>query len=243
MVCLISACAEKPIESEKFTIKKYLQKEPTNTIIIAHGSGGVTTNEENWAISLEKTGINVLILDSYSARGIPAHTAGVLSHFTVDDRAREAIKLTEWVKEQPWHKGKVGLLGFSQGGSVVLAAASGLRMSAMNNLSIDRIKSIDFAITYYPGCAIVSPDPAPVFPIQMHLAELDDLAQPWRCYPNTLTDQMYELHFYKDARHTFDWQRGDVKLNGRHFAYNKEADELSRKRLAAYIEKQTASKD
>jgi dienelactone hydrolase len=235
------SCAQKPIESEKFTIRNYLQDKPTHTIVIAHGSGGVSTHEETWASQIKKTGLNVVILDSYTSRGIQSHTAEVLSHFTVDDRARELIKLAEWIKQQPWHKGKVGLLGFSQGGSAVLASASALRMQAMNKMPVEKLQKIDFAITYYPGCAIVNPDPTPAFPIQMHLAEQDDLAQPWRCYPHTLTDKKYELHFYKDARHGFDWQRADVKINGRHFSYNREADFLSRQRVAAFIKDQTES--
>jgi hypothetical protein len=33
--------------------------------------------------------------------------------------------------------------------------------------------------------------------------------------------------------------RSDVKIDGRHFAYNKEADKLSRQRVADYIKKHT----
>jgi dienelactone hydrolase len=236
---MLASCATNPVETEKFTIKTYLQEKPTHTILVIHGSGGVTTHEESWAKTLKESGLNVLILDSYSARGIRSHMGRVLTEFGADDRAREIIKLSEWTKQQPWHKGKIGLLGFSQGGSAILASASPLRMQVMNKISTEEIKSVDFAITYYPGCSIVNPDLKPVFPIQIHLAELDDLAQPWRCYPNTLTDKNYELHFYKDARHTFDWMRSDVRIDGRHFAYHKEADKLSRQRVSDYIKRHT----
>lgn len=237
MFMILSGCGTGPIADEKFLISTYLQPLPKDTIIVVHGSGGVTKHEISWAMELKALGLNAIILDSYTRRGIGSHTGKVRNDFGVDDRAREIVKLSEWIATQPWHKGKIGLIGFSQGGSTILAASSPERMKILNNMTIERLKHIHFAIAYYPGCMLAPPAPDPVFPIQIHFAEDDDLAQPWRCYPKTLTNQKYDLNFHKNARHTFDWARPDVYINGNHFSYNRDADKASRESVREFIKK------
>ncbi len=228
-------CVSGPVESEKFLIKQHIQTNPSHTIIVVHGSGGVTAHEEAWALQLKSEGLNSIIIDSYTKRGISSHPGKIINDFGADDRAREIIKLAKWIKTQPWHKGKIGLIGFSQGGSAILALSSKTRMEIMNKISDIEIKNINFAILYYPGCMIAPPDREPLFPIQIHFAEQDDLAQPWRCYPNSLTHENYELFFYKNARHTFDWSRSDVFINGRHFSYHHHSNIESRERVKEFI--------
>ena len=243
LMLFLVGCAHGPVEDEKFTIKTYLQSTPSSTIIVVHGSGGVTSHEESWAQTLKSQGYNSVILDSYSMRGISSHPGVVRRDFTADDRAREIVKLANWVSLQSWHKGKIGLIGFSQGGSAVLAVASESRMMIMHKIQPSDIKKIDFAVLYYPGCQIVPPDRDPLFPIQLHLAGSDDLAQPWRCYLGTSNLKNYEVSSYENARHTFDWRRGDVFIDGRHFSFNKEANAISREQTQKFMHKWSSLKN
>lgn len=236
---VLCGCAHGPVEDEKFTIRTFLQPAPSSTIIVVHGSGGVTAHEEAWAQTLKSQGYNSVLLDSYSMRGISSHPGIVRRDFTTDDRAREIVKLANWISLQPWHKGKIGLLGFSQGGSAVLAVASESRMMIMHKIQPSEIKKIDFAVLYYPGCQIVPPDRDPLFPIQLHLAEKDDLAQPWRCYIGTSNLKNYEVSSYENARHTFDWHRSDVFINGRHFSFDSNANKLSREKTQEFMRRQS----
>lgn len=239
----LNGCAQGPVQDEKFTIKTQLQSKPASTIIIVHGSGGVTTHEEAWALKIKSQGYNTIILDSYSMRGISSHPGKVRNDFGADDRAREIIKLAKWISLQSWHKGKIGLIGFSQGGSAILALSSKSRMEIMQKISLDEIKKIDFAILYYPGCTIAPPDREPVFPIQIHFGEQDDLAQPWRCYPNSLIHKNYEIFFYENARHTFDWERSDIHINGHHFSHSRSASDASRARTNEFIKKWVSAQE
>ena len=234
---ILVGCGTGLLEDEKFIISTHLQSTPKDTVIVVHGSGGVTKHEISWAMELKTLGLNAVILDSYTRRGIASHTGKVRNDFGVDDRAREIIKLAEWISAQPWHKGKIGVIGFSQGGSTILAASSPERMKILNNIPIERLMRINFAIAYYPGCMLAPAAAEPAFPIQIHFAEDDDLAQPWRCYPKSLTNENYDLKFYKNARHTFDWARQDVYINGNHFSYNQEANKASRESVRIFIEK------
>jgi dienelactone hydrolase len=239
VVFLLIGCASGPVDDEKFLIRTHIQNYPANTIVVIHGSGGVTAHEEAWALQLKNEGYNTVIIDSYTKRGISSHPGKIIDNFGADDRAREIVKLAKWVKTQQWHKGKIGLIGFSQGGSAILALSSKLRMEIMNKVSEDDIKIVDFAVLYYPGCTIAPPDKEPLFPMQIHFAQQDDLAQPWRCYPNTLTHKNFELFFYENARHTFDWARSDVFINGRHFSYHHQSNMESRERVKTFISNNT----
>lgn len=73
-IIMLVGCGTAPISDEKFMISTYLQATPKDTIIVVHGSGGVTKHEISWAMQLKEMGLNAVILDSYTRRGIGSHT-------------------------------------------------------------------------------------------------------------------------------------------------------------------------
>jgi dienelactone hydrolase len=195
---------------------------PKPTIIIAHGSGGVTPVERMLSSAVSSWDFNAVVVDHYKARNIQRHTGRIASGATPFDRANDLSAVINWVRQQHWHNGKIGVLGISQG-------AGGVWYLAANSN-----KFLDAAVVMYPGCApsFASPPSRPAFPIQMHLAGADDLALIHFCQSHG--SKLYDTYVYPGATHSFN-------LRGRHefreftHRYDQEADMLSQERTRSFF--------
>jgi dienelactone hydrolase len=197
-------------------------QQPKPTIIVAHGSGGVTPVERRLSALVSSWDFNAVVVDHYRARNIQRHTGRIAAGATPFDRANDLTAVINWVKQQPWHQGKIGILGISQGAGGVwhLAASS--------------TKFVDAAVVMYPGCApsFASPPSRPAFPIQMHLAGADDLVPIHFCQNHG--SKLYETYLYPGATHSFNLRaRGEI----REFThrYDEEADLLSQDRMQRFF--------
>ena len=173
------------------------------TVLIAHGSDGVQNFHREWAIRVQSWGYNAVIIDHYSLRGIGIHTGQVLPGVRGEDRARDMVNAGHWISKQPWHKGKMGVIGFSQGGAGVLALVA--KQDDVEYFKIvKKGEKIPFsaAVAFYPGCSISPPPINPTIPTQIHLAGKDTLALIGFCSP--LNDSLYDVHKYLEATHAFD---------------------------------------
>jgi dienelactone hydrolase len=116
---------------------------PFPAVVILHGSGGLWSNDNpanglvthlrEWGERLQANGYIALLLDSYTARGIPGNFSNRRPAFDAawDDslcsssheRPKDAHAALAWLRTRPeviWNR--IGLLGFSQGGETALAA-------------------------------------------------------------------------------------------------------------------------
>lgn len=177
------------------------QSESVPSVIIAHGSGGVTANHYMWANKIKDWGFNAIVLDHYSERGITAHASQLIPGATPLDRARDFAIAIAWVRSQQWHRGEVVLIGFSQGGAGVLAFADAQKMSRMKLPSTDSEPPIAAAI-FYPACGFSSPPENPRMPILMLLGEQDRFSDPGWC--GTLPNKAYTRILLRNATHSFD---------------------------------------
>lgn len=164
--------------------------QPRPTVVIAHGSGGVKPSQREWASMARSWGYNAVVIDHYTLRGIGDHTGRVVYGAGAWDRARDLNAVANWISQQPWHQGKMAVVGFSQGGAGVFSLISNETPYAA-------------AIAFYPACTINAPPGTPQVPTQVHLAEQDDLSYIRYCTP-TLTSSRYESYIYENATHVFD---------------------------------------
>lgn len=174
-------------------------KKPAPTVLIAHGSGGVTSNHIFWAKTVNGWGYNAVVIDHYTLRGITRHT-GQIAISTID-RARDFGLVTSWLQKQPWHQGKMAIIGFSQGGSGLMSYVDAKVMAQLDVLPAGSTP-VAAVIAMYPGCGIQAPPEKPSLPVLMLLAEKDDLALPELCKP--VDDPAYKVMVLKNATHSFD---------------------------------------
>lgn len=180
---------------KKLPIQLYSYEQDKNgsapTVIIGHGSTGVKPGDQQMAQEIKSWGYNAVIVDHYTLRGIGSHTGRKAEGALPVDRANDFIEAAKWIRTQKWHKGKIAVVGFSQGGAGVLALA------AMENTGL-----ISSGVAFYPACLLQNTPYKPSLPIQLHMAGKDDLAYPWVC--TGLRNPEYKVHYYDDATHSFD---------------------------------------
>jgi dienelactone hydrolase len=200
----------RPVEEVDIPIEVYRTRtQPAPTIVFGHSCSGVETSRRTnmaWIHALNSWGYNVVVPDSFSPRGV--HEVCGNTRVVSSARRLPDIKATvQWVREQSWHNGKVGFIGFSHGGTLGDFIAKGYINTG-----------VDAVVTYYPYCntQIRSIANRPnVVPEMIHIGTKDDwtpseMCKPWVGQPN------YEIHFYEGAYHAFDRQAPD-RWNGRHF--------------------------
>ena len=213
--------------------------QPKPTVIVGHGSAGVTPIEYAQARHLRGWGYNAVVVDHYTARGIKVHTGMRVVGGLPDDRAADMVAVAKWVQQQPWHKGKIAVIGVSQGGAGVWALANERNMRSHSAIQVtdEELKLITVGVAMYPACApdLASPPRDPIFPVQLHIGEADDLALPRWC--ETFGNPKYEKHIYAGATHSFNYA-GVIPNNTRFtHRYDREADELSQSRIKSYLDK------
>ena len=128
---------------------------PFPAVVALHGCGGlgganvpISSRHLDWGRQLAAQGFVVVFPDSYGSRGLGAQC--LVRDRTVrpsKERVADAIATKRWLQQQPdVDKAKVALLGWSNGGSAVLWAASTGRKPK------DGLPDFHAAVAFYPGC-------------------------------------------------------------------------------------------
>jgi dienelactone hydrolase len=132
------------------------------------------------------------------------------------------IATAQWIKQQPWHSGKIGYIGFSHGGGTA------------ENLSKVQDSGVDAIVEYYPKCQKVN---RPSFvPVQIHLGAEDDWDDPKLCDPYIGRDN-YEVYLYQGATHAFERNAPDRTYKGHQLRYNRVAAEQAEQRTREFFRK------
>jgi dienelactone hydrolase len=129
---------------------------PRPALVLLHGcsgllarSGRVTPHYRSWTRALLQKGYVVLAVDSATPRGFgQTCTSGPNLQTMLRDRPRDTYAALQYLQAQPFVQvDHVGLIGWSQGGGVVL--------TTINDKSIGRPADLaqDFrtAVSFYPG--------------------------------------------------------------------------------------------
>jgi len=170
------------------------------------GRGRLAARYTELAARLNGLGLHVLVLDSFSPRQVKQICTLPLGQRPVNQmhRRRDALGALQWLGAQPGvDAARVGLLGWSNGGSTVLASINRrhpeVRAAALHPT---------LAVAFYPGCdAERTRGFEPVAPLLMQLGEADDWtpAEPCKALAASVKQGPTPAwDSYEGAHHGFD---------------------------------------
>lgn len=153
-------------------------------VVLLHGCGGMFNRQgalaeryTRMAAFLNQRGVHALVLDSLRPRGeADLCTQKVGSRrITMVQRRRDVFGALRWLSVQPGVDAqRLGLLGWSNGGSTVLASIN-LKHREVAEAGIAPAFKVAFAVAFYPGCeSDLARSFAPSAPLLMLLGEADD---------------------------------------------------------------------
>ncbi len=179
-------------------------------VVALHGCGGpYPSRDGSWAKELAAKGHIVLLPDSFGSRGLgPQCRVKQRTVSPARERRDDAIAAATWLSAQPGVPiGGIALLGWSNGGSTVLATARlGARGSADLSVALPPGLFSRF-VAFYPGCGSTARDPSwqPAAPMLILVGEQDDWtpAEPCRQIAARFRDRI-SMVAYPDAYHDFD---------------------------------------
>ena len=229
---------------------------PAPAMLILHGCGGLYNSRgqlaaryTELAARLNALGIHVLASDSLGPRGekeICTQRTGQ-RRITQTQRRRDALGAMQWLAAQPGVDGKrIGLLGWSNGGSTVLAAIN----QRHREVGAAAVKPT-LAVAFYPGCeSELERGFDLAVPLLMLLGEADDWtpAEPCKALAaaaNPLGGARPQWQAFDGAYHGFDGTepvrlRSDVPNgvnpgHGVHVGGNPAARDAAASRLRSFL--------
>ncbi len=186
---------------------------PFPAVIALHGCGGLynssglpSARHADWGQRLRQQGFLVLMPDSFGSRGLGSQ-CGVQERKirASKERVIDAIAAKEWLQQRGDVKvASISLLGWSNGGSVVLAAVRSDRRGATTQPDFAK------AVAFYPGCRIhyENPNWRTRIPLLVLMGAADDWTPPGPC--SGLIDAAQtrgedaRIILYNGAFHDFD---------------------------------------
>ena len=202
----------------KFPKKKWTGRRPA--VVILHGGGGVSTNEEDWAKGFRKIGIATFVLDSNSARGCRKQEKKViicknaylhqgLGHIPDAYRALNLLSTHPLIDPN-----RIALMGFSIGGKAALYA------SVKRFQKMWGTPGLEFSayVPFYPGCKTIFENDEIIsnLPIRIFFGDSDDFVSHVLCeeYVNRLrkTGADVTITVYPNATHAFDFKPDPTKI-------------------------------
>ena len=195
---------------------------PLPAVVLLHGCGGLSPNvRKTWSERLSSWGYVVLVVDSFSTRGIKDTCNRFFS-----DRVYDAYGALEFLSKYSFvDPQRIALMGFSAGGIATLEA---VQLGGAEQLMERKFKA---AIAYYPYCAVSNGDMA--VPTLILIGELDDWTPAKKCQEmmaeRSGRGSSVQLDVFKGARHGFDSAglKTGIEVYGHRMEYNAAAAEQS----------------
>ena len=185
---------------------------PHPAVVMLHGCGGayakdgrLNARHRMWGEYLASHGYLALMLDSFTSRGVKELCTQRMAERTLRpaERAGDAFAALAWLAKRPdVDARRIGLLGWSHGGSTVLE-------------TVDQVPPAEprfsAAIAFYPGCTPKAREGArfhPRAPLLMLVGEADDWTPPEPCKQLAAKakghGESVEIVSYPDTYHDFD---------------------------------------
>jgi dienelactone hydrolase len=189
-------------------------------LLIHHGSGGVSADRElRYARELVKLGLATFVIDSFTPRGITS-TVRDQTTVTANEMLADAFAALQALAAHPRIDGRrIGIAGFSKGGTVALFAAHEARAAR----ALPDGLRFALHVPFYPWCGTQHHKPKTTgAPIYMLLGAADTYAgvEPCQRYAETLKAQgaPIDVVVYPGAPHGFDGGRAYQVAKGENFS-------------------------
>ncbi|MEI6803112.1 MAG: dienelactone hydrolase family protein [Burkholderiales bacterium] len=216
---------------------------------VADGQGRLSSRTRDMATRLQAMGVAVLVPDSFTPRGQTELCTQRVGARTIDQtqRRRDALGALQWLAAQPGVDAtRLGLLGWSNGGSTVLAASNQRHPEVRASAT-----QASLAVAFYPGCeAELQRGYASAGPLLLLVGGADDWTAPGPCVAlaQRASAPQPQIEVYADAYHGFDTSapvrlRRDVPNGvhpgaGVHVGGNPQARSASAERLEQFVRAQ-----
>jgi dienelactone hydrolase len=207
-----------PIKAQLFQPS---QQAPRGAVVALHGCGGLyatagprkgqlNARHQAMADMLTAEGYAAVFPDSLVPRGETEICTQRIGKRLIDQTQRraDALAALAWVASQPWARAdRVALLGWSHGGSAVLAATDASRREVQAQPVHPAV-----AIAFYPGCsAAYKSGYRSNTRLVMLVGEKDDWTPPGPCIELGKRAGA-EVIVYADSYHDFDNPVGQVRV-------------------------------
>lgn len=222
-------------------LNAYPLKSPGPTVIYAHGCSGLDGAYLDWKNKLNDWGYNVVQPDSLRSRGVSTacNKIGVIN-VTHSERVEDIIETAKWIKQQSWHKGKIGIIGFSMGGIAVLNLISNggnLHIyTSKTDKDIFLNKDISAGVAYYPFCGLNHRHAT--VPTLILIGEADAWTPPTWCGILAESNNNIFLKTYPAVYHSFDTPGfNQINQYGHMIKYDAAAAADAERRTREFFEK------
>jgi dienelactone hydrolase len=181
---------------------------PFPVVVLMHGCNGLPGQAvTGWHLALRSWGYATFILDSFRGRNLQNVCADALA-LTPNRRIPDSYGAFRILVTHPKiDPARIVLMGFSHGGTAVLAGATEW---ARRTYAPDRPVAFRAFLPFYPYCNAVIPEMDMGFsaPVRIHIGELDDWT-PARTCESLVADARaagadIRINVYKNAQHAFD---------------------------------------
>ena len=185
---------------------------PAPAMLLLHGCGGMYNNRavlanryRELAARLNALGIHALVTDSLTPRGekeLCTQRTGTRA-VTMTQRRRDALGALQWLAARPdVDPARIGILGWSNGGSTVLASTNRRQREVATSTVTPSL-----AVAFYPGCENeLKATYEATAPLLLLVGEADDWtpAAPCKALVEQANGPKPQLEIYAGAYHGFD---------------------------------------
>ncbi len=121
---------------------------PVPAVVLSHGSDGVTPSLSQWVSLFNQLGVATLVVDSFGPRGVSS-TAADQTSVPAAANVMDALTALQWLADDPRIDARrIGIMGFSRGGSVAYQTAQRPFLRAV----VKSDRAFAFHIAAYAGC-------------------------------------------------------------------------------------------
>lgn len=190
-------------------------------MVIHHGSGGVSSAREGrWAKEVNAMGVAAVVIDSFKPRGVTSTVEDQSSVPGSDFNLDALMALVALGNNPRIVRGKIGIMGFSKGGTSTLMAAHERRLA---QAGVPAGLRYALHVPFYPSCDTQYYQPKTTgAPIYMLLGGSDTYVgtEPCTTYAEALraAGARIEVKIYPGAMHGFDGGRAYSMPRGENFS-------------------------